>query len=60
MAMEIEKVKYYTDNQEKVACFAKELAQPVRVLDYLANNTDKCCYSGDMAEDLLIARTTLS
>jgi ArsR family transcriptional regulator, arsenate/arsenite/antimonite-responsive transcriptional repressor len=56
------KVKYYTDNQEKVARYAKAFSHPVRVfiLDYLADNIDKCCYSGDMAEELPIARSTLS
>ena len=54
--------KYYTDNQEKVAKYAKALSNPIRVfiLDFLANNHDKCCYSGDMAEELPIARSTLS
>lgn len=57
-----EKEKYFTDNQEKIARFAKALSNPIRVfiLDYLANNLDKCCYSGDMAEELPIARSTLS
>lgn len=56
------KIKYYTDNQEKVARYSKALSHPVRVfiLDYLVNNLDKCCYSGDMAEELPIARSTLS
>ena len=56
------KKKYYTDDQEKMARFAKALSNPVRifVLDFLANNLDKCCYSGDMAENLPIARSTLS
>ncbi|MFO7656628.1 MAG: winged helix-turn-helix domain-containing protein [Bacteroidales bacterium] len=56
------KEKYFTDQQEKVARFAKALSHPVRVfiLDYLASNLDKCCYSGDMAEELPIARSTLS
>jgi predicted transcriptional regulator len=60
--MEVIKTKYYTDNQEKVARYAKALSHPVRVfiLDYLAKNTNKCCYSGDMAEELPIARSTLS
>ncbi len=59
---EVEKVKYYTDNQEKVARYAKALSNPIRVyiLDYLSNNLNKCCYSGDMAENLPIARSTLS
>jgi len=57
-----EEEKYFTENQEKVARFAKALSNPVRVfiLDYLSQNCDKCCYSGDMAEELPIARSTLS
>ena len=56
------KEKYYTENQEKVIRYAKALSHPVRVfiLDYLANNIGRCCYSGDMAEELPIARSTLS
>ena len=54
--------KHYTDNQEKLARYSKALSNPVRVyiLDFLANNLDKCCYSGDMVDDLPIARSTLS
>lgn len=54
--------KYYTEDQEKLARYGKALSHPVRVfiLDYLAKNIDKCCYSGDMAEELPIARSTLS
>ena len=46
--------KYYTTDQEKLARYAKALSHPVRVfvMDFLANNLDKCCYSGDMAEEL--------
>lgn len=52
----------YSEGQEKLARYAKALAHPARVfiIDYLANNLDKCCYSGDMAEELPIARSTLS
>ncbi len=59
---EVEKEKYFTDNQEKLARYGKALSNPIRVyiLDYLTNNLDKCCYSGDMAENLPIARSTLS
>ena len=54
--------RYFSDNQEKLARYGKALSHPVRVfiLDYLANNLNKCCYSGDMAEELPIARSTLS
>jgi ArsR family transcriptional regulator, arsenate/arsenite/antimonite-responsive transcriptional repressor len=51
-----------TGEQEKIARYGKALSNPIRVfiLEYLANNLDKCCYSGDMAEILPIARSTLS
>lgn len=56
------KKKYYTGTQEKIAVYGKALSNPVRIfiLDFLANNLDKCCYSGDIAEELPIARSTLS
>lgn len=54
--------EYYTVRQAKLARYAKALSHPVRVfiLDYLGKNTHRCCYSGDMAEELPIARSTLS
>ena len=56
------KKKVFTDKQEKIARYSKALGHPVRVfiMDFLVKNTDKCCYSGDMAEELPIARSTLS
>jgi len=56
------KDKTYTATQEKTARYAKALGHPVRVfiMDFLVKNADKCCYSGDMAEELPIARSTLS
>lgn len=58
----MKKEQIYSVEQEKMARYAKALAHPARVfiLDYLANNLHKCCYSGDMAEELPIARSTLS
>ena len=60
--MQIVKEKYYTDNQEKLARYGKALSNPIRIfiLDFLVKNSNKCCYSGDMAEELPIARSTLS
>ena len=60
--MENTKINYLTEQQEKVARYAKALSHPVRVfiLDFLIKNASKCCYSGDMAEELPIARSTLS
>ena len=59
--MEI-KEKVFTENQEKMARYSKVLGHPVRVfiMDFLVKNTHKCCYSGDLAEELPIARSTLS
>ena len=56
------KEKVFTDKQEKMARYSKALGHPVRVyiLDFLIKNATKCCYSGDMAEELPIARSTLS
>jgi DNA-binding transcriptional ArsR family regulator len=62
MNMMAEKEKYLSDNQEKILRYGKALSNPIRVfiLDYLSNNLNKACYSGDMAEILPIARSTLS
>lgn len=56
------KEKYLSDNQGKLARYGKALSNPIRVfiLDFLIRNSNKCCYSGDMAEELPIARSTLS
>lgn len=56
------KEKYYTDTQEKMARYAKAPGHPVKVfiIAYLVKNANRCCYSGDMAEELPIARSTLS
>jgi DNA-binding MarR family transcriptional regulator len=52
--------KFYTESQERVARYAKALSHPARIfiLEFLAER--KCCYSGDMAEEIPIARSTLS
>jgi ArsR family transcriptional regulator, arsenate/arsenite/antimonite-responsive transcriptional repressor len=56
------KQKVFSDEQEKLARYAKALGHPVRVfiIDFLIRNAERCCYSGDMAEELPIARSTLS
>jgi len=49
-----------TDEQKKMARFAKAMGHPVRVyvLELLSKQT--CCYSGDLTEVLPIAKSTLS
>lgn len=50
----------YSEEQKRLARYAKALGHPARVkiMEILANQT--CCYSGDMFEELPIARSTLS
>lgn len=52
----------YTEEQQKLARIAKALSHPVRVfiLDYIGSQIKTCCYSGDLHENLNIARSTLS
>jgi DNA-binding transcriptional ArsR family regulator len=52
--------KTLTSEHEKTAEYARALSHPVRVyiLELLAGQA--CCYTGDLSEDLPIARSTLS
>ncbi len=56
--MIIEKV--ITEKQNKAARYAKAMGHPVRmyILQLLLNQS--CCYSGDLSEELPIAKSTLS
>jgi DNA-binding transcriptional ArsR family regulator len=49
-----------TEQQKKVARYAKAMGHPIRmyVLELLSNQ--RCCYSGDLSEILPIAKSTLS
>ena len=51
---------FYKEEQINLARWAKALSHPARVhiMQHLSNQS--CCYSGDLAEDLPIARSTLS
>lgn len=50
----------YTEKQELVARFGNALANPVRVTILERLTRQSCCYHGDMAEELPIAKSTLS
>jgi len=52
--------KVITEEQEKIARYAKAMEHPIRtyVLELLSNQS--CCYSGDLTEILPIAKSTLS
>lgn len=54
------KSKYFTKKQEQTARFAKALGHPVRIAILQLLNSQSCCYHGDMAEELPIAKSTLS
>lgn len=54
------KAKYFTKDQEQTARFAKALGHPVRIAILGLLNSKTCCYHGDMAEELPIAKSTLS
>lgn len=51
---------YYSRQQEETARLAKALAHPVRIAILQLLNSQTCCYHGDMAEELPIAKSTLS
>ncbi len=53
-------MKIISDDQEKVARYAKAMGHPIRifVLNYLSKQL--CCYSGDLSDILPIAKSTLS
>ena len=50
----------FTADQKKTARYAKAMGHPVRmyVLELLSRQS--CCYSGDLTEELPIAKSTLS
>lgn len=58
--MPASKTNYYTEEQEQTARFAKALAHPVRIAILQLLNNKTCCYHGNMAEELPIAKSTLS
>ena len=60
MQSESKKVNY-TEKQIEIAKFAKAMSHPARV--FILNKLSEmnsCCYSGDIAEELNIGRSTLS
>jgi ArsR family transcriptional regulator, arsenate/arsenite/antimonite-responsive transcriptional repressor len=47
-------------NQKKLARYAKAMGHPVRVYVLELLSKQSCCYSGDLSEELPIAKSTLS
>ncbi len=54
------KQEILTDEQKKIARYAKAMGHPIRmyVLELLSNQN--CCYSGNLSEELPIVKSTLS
>lgn len=52
--------KSYSATQERTARYAKALAHPARVAILSLLNSQACCFHGDMAEELPVAKSTLS
>jgi ArsR family transcriptional regulator len=49
-----------TDEQKRLARFAKAMGHPIRMYVLELLSKQKCCYSGDLSETLPIAKSTLS
>jgi ArsR family transcriptional regulator, arsenate/arsenite/antimonite-responsive transcriptional repressor len=54
------KLNKFSLEDKKLARYAKALGHPVRVYILRLLSKQACCYSGDLAEELPIARSTLS
>ena len=52
--------KIISNKQERIARYAKALGHPVRVYVMQLLSNQACCYSGDLSEELPIAKSTLS
>ncbi|OQX78837.1 MAG: transcriptional regulator [Bacteroidetes bacterium 4484_249] len=50
----------FTEDQVRTARFAKAFGHPVRIFILQLLAKQSCCYSGDLSEELPIARSTLS
>ena len=56
----MEQTGIFTEQQKKLARYAKAMSHPVRIyiLEHLGKQS--CCYSGDLTDILPIAKSTLS
>ncbi len=49
-----------TDKQKRIARYAKAMGHPIRMYVLQLLSLQSCCYSGDLTEELPIAKSTLS
>ncbi|RIH64381.1 ArsR family transcriptional regulator [Mariniphaga sediminis] len=54
------KKEVFTDDQKQLARIARALGHPVRVYIMELLSQQSCCYSGDLSDELPIAKSTLS
>ncbi len=54
------KANNISNKQKQLARYAKALGHPVRVFVLEILSQQSCCYSGDLTEELSIAKSTLS
>jgi DNA-binding transcriptional ArsR family regulator len=52
--------EFFSGEQKQLARFARALGHPVRIYIMELLSKQSCCYSGDLSEDLPIAKSTLS
>lgn len=50
----------FTPKQDELAKLAKAMSHPVRIYVLELLSKQSCCYSGDLSEELPIAKSTLS
>lgn len=60
MKFDIKPKENISDRQKKIARYAKAMGHPIRVYVLELLIKQQCCYSGDLSEDLPIAKSTLS
>ncbi|MDD2797736.1 MAG: metalloregulator ArsR/SmtB family transcription factor [Bacteroidales bacterium] len=58
--MKIAPRKVISDEQTKMARYAKAMGHPVRIFVLEMLSKQACCYSGDLSDILPIAKSTLS
>lgn len=49
-----------SNKQERLARFAKAMGHPIRIYVLELLSKQSCCYSGDLTDELPIAKSTLS
>ncbi|MCF8296033.1 MAG: metalloregulator ArsR/SmtB family transcription factor [Saprospiraceae bacterium] len=54
------KIEIITKDQKKIARYAKAMGHPIRMYVLELLSKQNCCYSGNLTEELPIAKSTLS